>query len=67
MSKSYGNTINMFAPKNVLKKQVMSIVTDSANLKLQKILTTISLNFINFLFLKKNIKMRAKFMAGGYG
>jgi tryptophanyl-tRNA synthetase len=29
MSKSYGNTISMFAPKNALKKSVMGIVTDS--------------------------------------
>ncbi len=29
MSKSYGNTIDLFAPENALKKQVMGIVTDS--------------------------------------
>ncbi len=29
MSKSYGNTIDIFSEKNVLKKRVMSIVTDS--------------------------------------
>jgi tryptophanyl-tRNA synthetase len=29
MSKSYGNTIEIFAPENVLRKKVMSIVTDS--------------------------------------
>lgn len=29
MSKSYGNTIEIFAEKNVIKKRVMSIVTDS--------------------------------------
>ena len=29
MSKSYGNTINIFAQRNELKKRVMSIVTDS--------------------------------------
>ena len=29
MSKSYGNTINIFCEKNELKKRVMSIVTDS--------------------------------------
>lgn len=29
MSKSYGNTIDIFTEKNVLKKKVMSIVTDS--------------------------------------
>ena len=29
MSKSYGNTIEMFAPEKELRKQVMGIVTDS--------------------------------------
>jgi tryptophanyl-tRNA synthetase len=29
MSKSYGNTLEIFAPENELKKKVMSIVTDS--------------------------------------
>jgi tryptophanyl-tRNA synthetase len=29
MSKSYGNTISMFAPKKQVKKEVMGIVTDS--------------------------------------
>ena len=29
MSKSYGNTIDIFAERNVLKKRVMSIITDS--------------------------------------
>jgi len=29
MSKSYGNTIELFSEKNVLKKRIMSIVTDS--------------------------------------
>jgi len=29
MSKSYGNTIEMFAPEKTLRKQVMGIVTDS--------------------------------------
>jgi tryptophanyl-tRNA synthetase len=29
MSKSYGNTLEIFAPENELKKRIMSIVTDS--------------------------------------
>lgn len=32
MSKSYGNTIDLFAPENTLRKQVMRIVTDSTPL-----------------------------------
>jgi tryptophanyl-tRNA synthetase len=32
MSKSYGNTIDMFGTKKIIKKQVMKIVTDSKDL-----------------------------------
>lgn len=68
MSKSYGNTINMFAPKNVLKKQVMSIVTDSAELEAPKNPdNNISQLYKLFVSEEKYQEMRAKFMAGGYG
>ncbi|MCF2613165.1 tryptophan--tRNA ligase [Fusobacterium perfoetens] len=68
MSKSYGNTINMFAPKNVLKKQVMSIVTDSAELEAPKNPdNNISQIYKLFVSEEKYQEMRAKFMAGGYG
>jgi len=33
MSKSYGNTIDMFGPKKTIKKQVMKIITDSKELE----------------------------------
>ncbi len=33
MSKSYGNTIDIFAEKSVLKRRVMSIVTDSTSVE----------------------------------
>ncbi|EKD48199.1 MAG: Tryptophanyl-tRNA synthetase, partial [uncultured bacterium] len=33
MSKSYGNTIEIFAPEDELKKQIMSMVTDPARVK----------------------------------
>lgn len=36
MSKSYGNTIEIFAEESVLKKQVMSIITDSKELEESK-------------------------------
>lgn len=36
MSKSYGNTIDIFAPEALLKKQVMSIVTDSTPVEAPK-------------------------------
>ena len=68
MSKSYGNTINMFAPKNFLKKQVMSIVTDSAELEAPKNPdNNISQIYKLFVSEEKYQEMRAKFMAGGYG
>lgn len=68
MSKSYGNTINMFAPKNVLKKQVMSIVTDSAELEEPKNPdNNISTLYKLFASEEKYQEMREKFMAGGYG
>lgn len=68
MSKSYGNTINMFAPKNLLKKQVMSIVTDSAELEAPKNPdNNISQLYKLFVSEEKYQEMRAKFIAGGYG
>lgn len=68
MSKSYGNTINMFAPKNVLKKQVMSIVTDSTELEAPKNPdNNISQLYKLFVSEEKYQEMRNKFMAGGYG
>ncbi len=33
MSKSYGNTIDLFAPENVVRKQIFGIVTDSATVE----------------------------------
>lgn len=36
MSKSYGNTIGMFEPENVLKKKIMGIVTDSTPVEAPK-------------------------------
>ena len=68
MSKSYGNTINMFAPKNILKKQVMSIVTDSAELEDSKNPdNNISSLYKLFVSPEKYQEMREKFIAGGYG
>ena len=36
MSKSYGNTIEIFAPEKLLKKQIMGIVTDSKTVEESK-------------------------------
>jgi tryptophanyl-tRNA synthetase len=68
MSKSYGNTIDMFASKKVLKKQVMSIVTDSTPLEDPKDpennVTTL---YKLFATPEKLEEMKEKFRAGGYG
>lgn len=68
MSKSYGNTINMFAPKKELKKQVMSIVTDSTPLEEPKNPdNNITELYKLFATPEKVQEMKDKFLAGNYG
>ena len=69
MSKSYGNTIEMFADDSVLKKQIMGIVTDSTPLEEPKDPDTNNVYNIYKLFVDKarSAEMAAKFRAGGYG
>ena len=68
MSKSYGNVINMFAPKNVLKKQVMSIVTDSTPLEEPKDPNNNVMALYRLFATKEQAKeMEEKFLAGNYG
>lgn len=69
MSKSYGNVIDIFLPAKQLKKQVMSIVTDSKDLHEPK-----DPNTCNVVTLYKLIatdeqvaEMEANYRAGGYG
>lgn len=68
MSKSYGNTINIYAPEKIVKKQVMSIVTDSAGLEDSKNPDN-NITKLYSLFADENeIKaMKEKFIAGNYG
>ncbi len=68
MSKSYGNIINMYATEKVLKKQVMSIVTDSTGLEDSKNPDN-NITKLYSLFADENeIKvMKEKFVAGNYG
>ena len=68
MSKSYGNTIQMFAPKSTLKKQVMSIVTDSTPLEEPKNPDN-NITKLYELFASKEelAEMKQKFSEGGYG
>ncbi len=68
MSKSYNNTIQMFASKGQLKKQIMSIVTDSTPLEEPKNPEN-NVTKIYELFASEEevAAMKEKFAAGGYG
>lgn len=69
MSKSYGNTIEIFASKKILKKKIMSIVTDSTPLEKPKNPEGNNVFALYKLFAGKEETeaMRSKFLAGGYG
>jgi len=69
MSKSYENTIDMFAPLKVLKKQVMGIITDSTPLEDPKDPDKCTVFNIYKLFASKpDVEtMARKLCAGGYG
>lgn len=69
MSKSYGNVIDIFLPKKQLKKQVMSIVTDSTPLEEPKDPDTcLVFEIYSLLANAGQVKeMREKYLAGGYG
>ena len=71
MSKSYGNTIDMFGSKKVIKKQVMGIVTDSKGLEDVKDHTTCNIYKLCELFMKeaelKELQERYATPGEGYG
>jgi len=69
MSKSKGNIINIFLPKNQLKKQINSIETDSTALEDQKNPDTCNAFAIyKLLATDSQIEdMRKNYLAGGYG
>lgn len=69
MSKSYGNVIDIFLPKNQLKKQVMGIETDSTPLEEPKNPDTCNVFAIYELVAEEaaTTKMRENYLAGGYG
>lgn len=69
MSKSYRNTIEVFAEGSVLKKAVMGIVTDSQPVELPKDPDTNNVYQIYALFASEAEKteMRERFLRGGYG
>ena len=68
MSKSYGNIINMYVPEKELKKQVMSIVTDSTPLEESKNPDNNITKLYSLFATEKELNiMKEKFVAGNYG
>ena len=68
MSKSYGNVINIFSSKNELKKQIMSIVTDSTPLNEPKNPEN-NITKLYSLFASEDEvnSLKEKFLAGNFG
>lgn len=69
MSKSRGNTINIFLPEKKLRKQIMSIQTDSTPLEDPKDWTTCNCFAIYQLLASEEdvAVMKANYEKGGYG
>ncbi len=69
MSKSYNNTIEMFAPENHLKKKIMAVVTDSKTLEEPKDPDSCNIFALYKLFASENQleEMRIKYKNGNYG
>jgi tryptophanyl-tRNA synthetase len=69
MSKSYGNTIEMFLDYKTLKQKVMGIVTDSTPLEEPKDPDKNNIFALYKLFAspEQTAEMKQKFLAGGYG
>jgi len=69
MSKSYGNTIDLFLEENALRKQVMRIVTDPTPVEEPKDPDKCNVFQIYRLFLNKGEEqaLRARYLAGGLG
>ena len=69
MSKSYGNTIDIFGDEKEMRKRVMSIVTDSSPVEAAKDPATSTIFHLYSLFASKEEieQMRAAFQRGGTG
>jgi tryptophanyl-tRNA synthetase len=71
MSKSYGNTIDMFGSKKAIKKQVMKIVTDSKELDESKEWKNCNVYTLCKLFMNeeelKELQKRYETPGEGYG
>ena len=69
MSKSYGNIIDIFLPDKELRKQIMTIVTDSTPLEAPKNPDTDNVFAIYKLIasLEESEALRQKYLAGNFG
>lgn len=69
MSKSYGNTIDIFADEKTLKKQVMGIVTDSKSVDEAKDPKQCNVFALYKHFATKNEaeELKDKYISGGFG
>jgi tryptophanyl-tRNA synthetase len=69
MSKSYGNTIEIFGDEKATKKRVMSIVTDSQPMEAPKtdLDKNLPLQLLRVIAPDKAAEQEAKLAAGGYG
>ena len=69
MSKSYGNVIEIFADEKTLKKQVMSVVTDSTPLEEPKDPDKCNVFYLYSLLVSEEEKnaLAEKYRAGGFG
>ena len=69
MSKTYENTIDIFADEKSLKKQIMSIVTDSKGIEDKKNPESCNIfNIIKLIASEDEVKkMKKNYVEGGYG
>jgi tryptophanyl-tRNA synthetase len=69
MSKSYGNYINIFLPDKALRKQVMSIITDSKSVEEAKDPDQCNVfNIYRYIGSPEEVEtMRNNYLRGGYG
>ena len=69
MSKTYQNTIDIFADEKSLKKQIMSIVTDSKGIEDKKNPESCNIfNIIKLIASEDEVKkMKKNYVEGGYG
>ena len=69
MSKTYENTIDIFTDEKTLKKQIMSIVTDSKGLEDKKDPDSCNIfNIFKLIASKDDVeKMKNNYLKGGYG